>query len=213
MRTAAFILVLTASAAAYADPSYSNPALQPFTSVQDACANCPGGPHFDKITLRSGGTVAAYVAAENPDFYFLVRFGEFRAVGRQRVASIVRDPEPDKIPSYPDQILFKDGLVLAGTLRRRRRIRSSSASSFPRRTRSTRARTTWSTRYSARESSCTARATRRSDSHLVKWPGAEPSTSLPASRLSSAGVASVEWATRDSAHDDRPHPRHRNSPH
>lgn len=117
MRTVAILLVLTTSAVAYADgPNYSNPRLVPFTSVQDVCDNCPDGPHFDTIKLRSGKTTRAYVAAENPDFYFLMRFGEFRAVGRPRVASIVRNPKRDQVPSYPDQILFKDGTVLGGKL-------------------------------------------------------------------------------------------------
>ncbi len=118
MRILAILLVLSTSAVAYADaPGYSNPTLVPFTSVQDVCETCPTPPHFDTIKLRSGKTVRAYVAAQNPDFYFLVRFGEFRAVGRPRVASIAKNPAHDKLPAYPDQILFKDGTVLGGTLK------------------------------------------------------------------------------------------------
>lgn len=118
MRIAAILVVLTTSAVAFADsPAYSNPPLKPFTSVQDVCRTCSNGPHFDTIKLRSGKTVHAYVAAQNPDFYFLMRFGEFRAVGRPRVASISRNPTRDKVPSYPDQILFKDGTVLGGKLK------------------------------------------------------------------------------------------------
>ena len=118
MRTVAILLVLTTSAVAYADgPGYSNPAFRPFTSVQSVCSTCLNDPHFDTIKLRSGKTAHAYVAAQNPDFYFLMRFGEFRAVGRPRVASITRNPTRDKVPSYPDQILFKDGTVLGGKLK------------------------------------------------------------------------------------------------
>lgn len=54
--------------------------------------------------------------AENEAFYVFERFGEERAVGRDQVQTIVKNPAVTHPTGFGDQILLVDGIVLAGTL-------------------------------------------------------------------------------------------------
>jgi len=89
---------------------------RPFTPVQSVCPACTTGPKYDRITLVDGTEILARVIAENPRFYVLEKFGEFRAVGRDQVRTLERNAEVERPTGYGDQILFKDGIVLAGTI-------------------------------------------------------------------------------------------------
>ncbi len=89
-------------------------ALRPFTKVPSVGPSKV--PAYDTIVLKSGETVAAVVVAENPMFYVLARFGEYRAVGRDKVSSITRNSEARREEGHVDQILCKNGHVLTGKI-------------------------------------------------------------------------------------------------
>ncbi len=90
--------------------------MKPFTAVTDVCPKCTGGPAFDHVQLKSGQVIGARVLAENDRFYVIERFGELRALDRDQVTQITRNPSADRATGYGDQILLKDGIVLAGTI-------------------------------------------------------------------------------------------------
>ena len=89
---------------------------RPFTPVDNVCPTCKTGPQFDRILLQNGTEVRARVLAQNDAFYVLEKYGELRAVGRDQVKSVDL-AGGDRPAGFPDQILFKDGIVIAGTLR------------------------------------------------------------------------------------------------
>lgn len=91
-------------------------AFKPFTPVPSVCPSCTNGPKYDRILLRDGTEVRARVLAENEVFYVLEKFGEFRAVGRDQVQTVELNRDVDRPVGYGDQILFKNDIVLAGTL-------------------------------------------------------------------------------------------------
>ena len=74
----------------------------------------------DKITLKDGQEIVALVVAENPMFYVLRKYGEFRAVGKDKVEKIDRSPDAAREAGHEDQILLKDGLVVSGKIVRER---------------------------------------------------------------------------------------------
>jgi len=92
--------------------------MKPFTQVNDVCPKCSGGPAFDHVQLKSGEVLGARVVAENERFYVIERFGELRALDRDQVSGPwIKSPSADRGGGgYPDQILLKDGIVLAGTI-------------------------------------------------------------------------------------------------
>jgi hypothetical protein len=89
---------------------------KPFTHVDDVCPKCGGGPAFDTISMRGGDDVHAVVIIENDAFLVLERFGEWRAVGRDQVANVTKNPNATRPAGYPDQILLVDNTVLAGAM-------------------------------------------------------------------------------------------------
>jgi hypothetical protein len=92
--------------------------LIPFSDVHSVCtANCTGGPAYDRIVLKNGTEVLARVLAENDRFLLLEKFGELRAVGRDQVQTLDKNPKTERAAGYGDQILANDGIVLAGTLK------------------------------------------------------------------------------------------------
>jgi hypothetical protein len=91
--------------------------LIPFTPVSSVCPTCTTGPKYDRIVLRDGSDAKARVIAENERFYVLEKFGELRAVGRDQVRTVEKNPAVERPSGLPDQILFRDGIVLAGTLK------------------------------------------------------------------------------------------------
>jgi hypothetical protein len=88
--------------------------LKPFSNVQSVGPSKV--PAYDKIVLKGGKEIQARVQAENPMFYVLERFGEYRAVGRDKVASIERSSEAKREDGHQDQILCKNGHVLTGKI-------------------------------------------------------------------------------------------------
>jgi hypothetical protein len=90
---------------------------RPFSQVVDVCPTCTTGPQWDHVTLRTGGPIDAHVVAQNDAFYVLERYGELRAVAHDAVSGIEKAKHPDPLPDYDDQILFSDGIVLAGTIK------------------------------------------------------------------------------------------------
>jgi hypothetical protein len=88
-----------------------------FTPVQSVCPTCTTGPHYDRVVLRDGSDVKAVVAAENDKYYVLMKYGELRAVGKDQVQTVEKNPGADHSMAFPDQVLQRDGTVLAGTLK------------------------------------------------------------------------------------------------
>jgi len=90
-------------------------AFRPFDDVTSTCATCTC-KLCDKLTLKDGKVVEAVVVAENPMFYVLAKYGEWRAVGVDQVAKLERNPNAERGTGHTDQLLAKDGLVVSGVL-------------------------------------------------------------------------------------------------
>jgi len=91
--------------------------LIPFSDVHSVCTtNCTGGPEYDRIVLKDGAELRARVVAENDRFVVLEKLGELRAVGRDQIQTLEKNPKAER-GSYPDAILLNTGVVLAGTLK------------------------------------------------------------------------------------------------
>ncbi len=88
--------------------------LKPFSVVQTVgTSTLP----WDKIVLKAGNKeISAHVVAENPMFYVLERFGEYRAVGKDKVASIAKNDKVVRETGHVDQVLLKNGHVLTGKI-------------------------------------------------------------------------------------------------
>src|SRR5258708_1907813 len=86
----------------------------PFTPVTSVCPTCTTGPQYDRIVLVGGSELRARVVAENDRFFVLEKFGELRAAGRDQVQTIEKNPSVERPTTYGDQILFRDGIVVAG---------------------------------------------------------------------------------------------------
>jgi len=87
--------------------------LRPFSVVQTVgVSTLP----WDKIVLKDGKEVSAKVVAENPMFYVLERFGEYRAVGKDKVASITKNDKCVRETGHVDQVLLKNGHILTGKI-------------------------------------------------------------------------------------------------
>ncbi len=92
--------------------------LRPFTPVNSVCTtNCTGGPQYDRIVLKDGTEIRARVVAENDSLDVLEKFGELRAVGRDQIQTLDKNPKVERLAGYGDQILLTSGIVLAGTLK------------------------------------------------------------------------------------------------
>ena len=87
---------------------------RPFSPVQTVgTSTLP----YDKIVLKDGNKeIAAHLVAENPMFYVLERFGEYRAVGKDKVASITKNDKCVRETGHVDQVLLKNGHVLTGKI-------------------------------------------------------------------------------------------------
>jgi hypothetical protein len=90
---------------------------KPFTTVNNVCPTCTSGPAYDKIQLVDGRELRAVVLAENEAFYVISKFGELRALAHDQVRNVSKDMSADRSGGYGDQILLKDGIVLAGTIK------------------------------------------------------------------------------------------------
>ena len=108
-----FVIGLTASATAQAQE------FKPFGNVTNVCPKCPVSG-LDKIQLKDGTEIYALIVAENPMFYVLRKYGELRAVGKDKVAKIEKSPEAAREAGHDDQILMKSGLVASGKIVRER---------------------------------------------------------------------------------------------
>ena len=91
--------------------------MTPFTDVIDVCPVVTNAT-FDEIKLKNGTVIYARIAAENPTFLCLERFGEQRAVGREHIASVQHRMvmTQEERASFGDQILFTDDSVLCGKI-------------------------------------------------------------------------------------------------
>lgn len=92
--------------------------LKPFSVVQSAGTSTLA---WDKIVLKDGSKeLSAIVVAENSEFYVLERFGEYRAVGRDKVASVTKNDKVVRETGHTDQVLLKNGHVLTGQIMQER---------------------------------------------------------------------------------------------
>ncbi len=117
IRTRIGLWMLAALAAGLLGSSAQAQTFKPFTDVATVCPEC-WAQRYDHIALKGGQVVYARVLAENPAFYVLERFGELRAVGRDKVERIERHEAltAEQQASVRDQILFLDGSVLVGQI-------------------------------------------------------------------------------------------------
>ncbi len=91
--------------------------LIPFSPVKSVCPTCTTGPQYDRVVLKDGTEVKAVVVAENAKFYTLRKFGELRALGKDQVQTLEKNPKAERPGGFDDQILLQNGIVLAGTLK------------------------------------------------------------------------------------------------
>ena len=89
IRTRIGLWMLAALAAGLLGSSAQAQTFKPFTDVATVCPEC-WAQRYDHIALKGGQVVYARVLAENPAFYVLERFGELRAVGRDKVERMTR---------------------------------------------------------------------------------------------------------------------------
>jgi hypothetical protein len=95
--------------------------LRPFAEVPNVCPACDS-ERYDTITLKNGQVVRAWVLTENSMFYVLEKLGQQRAVGKSEVSNIElsrlrSDAERKALrDAYPDQVLLRDGHVVAGVI-------------------------------------------------------------------------------------------------
>lgn len=91
--------------------------LIPFSDVHSVCTtSCTGGPEYDRLVLKTGTELRARVVSENDRFAVLEKFGELRALGRDQIQTLEKNPRTER-GNYPDAILVNSGVVLAGTLK------------------------------------------------------------------------------------------------
>jgi hypothetical protein len=90
---------------------------RPFSPVNEVCPTCTTGPQYDKIQLVDGRELRAVVIAENEAFYVITKFGELRALAHDQVRSVTKSADAERPKGVDDQILLKDGIVLAGTIK------------------------------------------------------------------------------------------------
>jgi hypothetical protein len=116
MRSRSWITGIIALAALSYPGIASSQTFTPFTDVKSVCtSNCQGGPEYDRIVLKDGTELSARIVGENDRFVTLEKFGELRAVGRDQVATMEKNSKAER-GHYDDQILLRNGIVLAGTL-------------------------------------------------------------------------------------------------
>lgn len=89
---------------------------EPFASVESVCPDC-NAVERDVITLTDDQTIEANVVAENVDFLVVERYGEVRAIPRNRISSTewAGDQKPSGLREG-DQIVLKNGGVLTGNI-------------------------------------------------------------------------------------------------
>src|SRR5262249_55027919 len=79
--------------------------LIPFSDVHSVCTtSCTGGPEYDRLVLKTGTELRARVVSENDRFAVLEKFGELRALGRDQIQTLEKNPRTER-GNYPDAIL------------------------------------------------------------------------------------------------------------
>jgi hypothetical protein len=117
MRSSSWLAAVAALSSVIAPGVVRAQTLNPFSDVKSVCSkNCTGGPEYDRIVLKDGTEVRARTVSENDRFVVLEKFGELRAVGRDQIQTLDKNPKAER-GNYPDAILTKDGSVLAGRLK------------------------------------------------------------------------------------------------
>jgi hypothetical protein len=111
-------VALVVAAVAYSSSARAQD-FKPFDNVTNVCPKCPA-LGLDKLTLKDGTELTALIVAENPMFYVLRKYGEFRAVGKDKVDKVEKSPDATREPGHEDQILMKNGLVVSGKILRER---------------------------------------------------------------------------------------------
>ncbi len=100
--------------------------LRRFTDVPNVCPACEAD-RYDRIRLKNGNEVRAWVVADNSIFYVLERLGEVRAVARKLVDTIElsrlrgESERAELRKEHRDQILFKEGHILSGKIQELRK--------------------------------------------------------------------------------------------
>lgn len=112
VRALSVVLALAPLATAAGDEPY-----KPFTAVNSVCPKCTTGPQYDRIVLTNGKDVYARVVAENESFLVMEKFGELRAVTREHVKNVEKNSKITSRAGFEDQVLFKDNVVFAGTIK------------------------------------------------------------------------------------------------
>jgi len=113
------VALMMAGLLAWAVPGRAQ-SLRPFSAVKSACPACD--PGRDRVLLKGGETVQAWVVADNGTFFVLERFGELRALGHDQVESVTlstartEEQRAELREKHRDQVLLDDGEVYSGVV-------------------------------------------------------------------------------------------------
>ncbi len=88
---------------------------RPFAKVTSVCPKCKQSKS-DVVVMQSGIKIRCNVAAQNDDYYVVERYGEYRAVPKADVASVVWRTSSAAVARSGDQVILTDGVVLHGSI-------------------------------------------------------------------------------------------------
>lgn len=88
----------------------------PFTPVKNVCPTCKAPPKFDVVKLVGGNEIKCNVVGQNPEYYILERFGEYRSALKTEVQAVEWSGGKPKKLVAGDQIILKNGLTFHGAI-------------------------------------------------------------------------------------------------
>jgi hypothetical protein len=120
MRSPSILLALACSLT-LASTALADAGFRPFTPVENVCPSCEPD-RFDRLTLKSGGELEAWVIRDNGTSLLLELHGEMRVIARSEVGEIKLtskrdDAERKRVAGqHPDQIVLINGHVISGRI-------------------------------------------------------------------------------------------------
>jgi hypothetical protein len=114
-------LIMLATASSLMLASTADASFRPFTTVENVCPTCEPD-RFDRLQLKSGGEIDAWIVRDNGTLLLLERHGELRVIARADVGEIKMSPRRDDTERkriaglHPDQIVLANGHVLSGRI-------------------------------------------------------------------------------------------------
>lgn len=110
---AAFAMVCIGSAPAFAQT------FKPFAEVKNVCPSCEP-ERFDRLELKDGRSVEAWIVRDNPGVFVIELHGELRVVPKADVSETTLSPKRDAderkriAQLHMDQLVLANGHVLSG---------------------------------------------------------------------------------------------------